>query len=343
MPYYESEKLKQLIALTAIVLLGSFIFYSLSGFISAFLGSIILYIICSPLMRFLHVKKNMKKGLAATLIILVSFVVILVPIFSLTNMLIEKLTMILSDNTLVFFSVHDANKYIEDLTGYSVLTPENIVLAQEKATKAIPNLLNQTFTIIADVVIMYFVLFYMLYTDLDIKERIASFFPYKKRNADLFVKELTSQTYSNVLGAPLLAIVQAIFSMLGFYIFGLEEPVFWGVMCGFLSFIPFVGTALVWVPAGLLLLSTADTWQGVGMLIYGSVVITNVDNVFRFVIQKKIANVHPLITVFGVIIGLNWFGLPGLIFGPVLISYFIIMLRIYRLEYGAEHVQNKNI
>jgi predicted PurR-regulated permease PerM len=70
------------------------------------------------------------------------------------------------------------------------------------------------------------------------------------------------------------------------------------------------------------------------LLIYGAIVITNVDNLFRFILQKKIADVHPLVTVFGVIIGLNWFGLPGLVFGPILISYFLIMIRIYRLEYG---------
>lgn len=163
-------------------------------------------------------------------------------------------------------------------------------------------------------------------------------FPYKEENAELFAKELISQTYSNVIGAPLLAIIQCVFAIAGFYFFGLNEPIFWGLICGVLSFIPFVGTALVWVPAGLVQLSVGESWQGIGLLIYGAVIITNVDNVFRFVLQKKFADVHPLVTVFGVIIGLNWFGLPGLIFGPILISYFLIMLKVYRLEYG-----NKNI
>ncbi|MBA3706212.1 MAG: AI-2E family transporter, partial [Bacteroidetes bacterium] len=85
-------------------------------------------------------------------------------------------------------------------------------------------------------------------------------------------------------------------------------------------------------------LSVGESWQGIGILIYGALVITNIDNVFRFMIQKKLADIHPLITVFGVIMGLNWFGLPGLIFGPILISYFLIMIKIYRIEYGHKSI-----
>lgn len=338
MSYFENEKLKQIVALSGIVILGSFIILSLTSFIPPFLGAIIMYIICSPLMNYLHVKKNMNKGFSIFLVILLSFLVILVPVFSIANVLISKLTHILSDNTVVFFRFHDANKYINDNFGFNIMTPENIVKVQEKLTAIIPNLLNQTFMIFADIAIMYFILFYLLYTEHHIKNRIIRMFPYKEENAELFAKELISQTYSNVIGAPLLAIIQGIFSIAGFYFFGLSEPIFWGIICGFLSFIPLVGTALVWVPAGLVQLSVGESWQGIGLLIYGAVVITNVDNVFRFVLQKKIADVHPLVTVFGVILGLNWFGLPGLIFGPILISYFLIMIKIYRLEYG-----NKNL
>ena len=341
MNYFESHKLRQIVALSGIVILGCFIALSLTGFISAFLGAIIFYIICSPLLNYLHVKKKMKKGMAIFIILLLSFLIILVPTFGIANLLISKVTHILSNNTDIFFKAHNANTYINEHLGFNVMSPENIVKAQEKVTAIIPNLLNQTFTILADIAIMYFILFYLLYTEHHFKSMIIRYFPYKKENAELFIKELVSQTYSNVIGAPLLAIIQGLFSIVGFYIFGLSEPVFWGVMCGFLSFIPFVGTALVWIPAGLVQLSIGDSWQGIGLLIYGAVVITNVDNVFRFVLQKKIADVHPLTTVFGVIIGLNWFGLPGLIFGPVLISYFLIMIKIYSLEYGNSNILEK--
>lgn len=338
MKYFESQKLKQIVALSGILILGSFIVFSLISFVPAFLGAVIMYIISSPLMNYLHIKKNMSKGLSIFIILLLSFIVILVPIFGITNLLISKLTELLSNNTEVFFKTHNANAYIREHFGVNLLSPENIVAAQEKITNWIPNILNQTLMIIADIAIMYLILFYLLHTEHHIKNRIIRVFPYKEENAELFAKELISQTYSNVLGAPLLALIQGLFAILGFYIFGLPEFVFWGIICGFLSFMPFVGTALVWVPAGLVMLSIGETWQGVGLLIYGAVVITNIDNLFHMVFQKKMADVHPLTTVFGLIIGFNWFGLPGLIFGPILISYFLIMLKIYRLEYGNRNL-----
>ena len=343
MTYFHSQKLRQIIALSGIVILGSFIVFSLTSFISAFLGAIIFYIICNPLMNYLYIKKKMKKGWSILIVILLSFLVILVPVFEIINMLISKLTEIFSNNSEVFFKAHDANTYLQEHLGFSILTPENIVKVQEKIANFIPNLLNETLMIIADIAIMYVILFYLLYSKHDFKNKIISYFPYKEEYAELFAKELVAQTYSNVIGMPLLAIIQGVIAIIGFTIFGLPEPVFWGMMCGFLSFIPFVGTTSIWVPAALVQLSIGESWQGIGLLMYGALVIANVDNVFRLLIQKKIADIHPLVTVFGVIIGLNWFGLPGLIFGPILISYFLIMLKVYRLEYGDKNIlDNEN-
>ncbi len=342
MSYFQSIKAKQVIAISVIVLLGAFLFYSLLDFLPAFLGAIIFYTISAPAMDFLHIKLKFKKGLSAIIILLASLLIVMIPAFSLGNMLISKLSTIIgSSNTTLFSQAQHVNKYIKDYVGYDLLTPDNLQKTQETITNLIPNLLNQTASIIADIVIMYFIFFYLLYSEFDFKNIIARYLPYKKENTDLFAKELTSQTYSNVIGAPLLAIIQGIFAVVGFAIFGLNEPFFWGVMCGFLSFIPFVGTALIWIPAGIVQLSMGEMWQGLGILAFGALVITNVDNVFRFILQKKIADVHPLVTVFGVIVGLNWFGLPGLIFGPILISYFFIMIKIFRLEYGdAPEVNN---
>ncbi|MGQ0828858.1 MAG: AI-2E family transporter [Bacteroidota bacterium] len=335
MSYFESEKVKQTIALSILIILGAFLFFSLTDFIPAFLGAVIFYIICSPLMNFLHVNKKIKKGLAAAIVLISSFLIIMIPIFILGDMLISKLTTILSNNTTILLQIQHANAYVKEYIGFDILSQENLLKIQETITQIIPNLLNQTFSILADIGIMYFILFYLLYVGYDFRNTITRYLPYTKENSELFANELTSQTYSNIIGAPLLAIIQGIFAMLCFVIFGLNEPFFWGVMCGFLSFIPFVGTALIWIPAGLVQLSMGEQWQGIGILIYGALIITNIDNVFRFVLQKKLADIHPLITVFGVIIGLNWFGLPGLIFGPILISYFLIMIKIYRKEYGS--------
>ncbi|MES2140121.1 MAG: AI-2E family transporter [Bacteroidota bacterium] len=337
MSYFESNKLKQIVALAIIVLLGGFLFVTVSDFIPAFLGAVIFFIICSSPMLFFINKLKLKRGMAVAIVLLLSFLVIIIPVFSVTYLLINKVSAMFSESHNFYVEIQNLNSFINTKYGVNILAPENLVKLQTEITNFIPNLLGQTMSILADIAIMYFILFYLLYSETSMEKSIVRFLPYTRENAHLFAKELVSQTYSNVIGAPLLAIIQAGFAILGFWIFGLKEPVFWGLMCGFLSFIPFVGSALVWLPAGIILASSGAYWQGIAILIYGVVVIINVDNVFRFILQKKIADIHPLVTVFGVIIGLNWFGIPGIIFGPLLISYFLIMIKIYRAEYG-----NKN-
>ena len=336
MSYFESNKLKQIVALGAIVLLGGFLLYTLSGFIPAFLGAVIFFIICSPAMLFFINRLKLKRAIAIAIVLLLSFLVIIVPVFSITYLLISKVSMMFSASHDFYREIQNLNSFINTEYGVNILAPKNLIKLQTEITNFIPNLLGRTMSILADIAIMYFILFYLLYNETSMEKSIGRFLPYTKENAHLFAKELVSQTYSNVLGAPLLALIQAAFAILGFLFFGLSDPVFWGFMCGFLSFIPFVGSALVWFPAGIILATSGAYWQGIGILIYGIVVIINVDNVFRFILQKKIADIHPLVTVFGVIIGLKWFGIPGVIFGPLLISYLLIMVKIYRTEYGSK-------
>jgi predicted PurR-regulated permease PerM len=162
---------------------------------------------------------------------------------------------------------------------------------------------------------------------------VNNYLPFDTTNIKILATELKSMTLSNVIGVPAIATIQGTAAGLGYWIFGLSEPVFWGVITAFVSLLPLMGSTLVWVPAGLFLLALGQTWQGVGLLLYGTLVIINIDNVTRFAIQKRFADVHPLITVFGVIIGLDLFGLPGIIFGPLMFSYFVIFIKMYRKVY----------
>lgn len=105
--------------------------------------------------------------------------------------------------------------------------------------------------------------------------------------------------------------------------------------------IPFVGSALGTVPVFLLALSNGDSFQAWGgIFIYGIVAIGATDNVFRLYILKRLDDVHPIITLVGVLVGVPLFGFIGLIFGPLLISLFLIVVRIYKKQYGQEPKEN---
>ena len=121
---------------------------------------------------------------------------------------------------------------------------------------------------------------------------------------------------SNAIGIPLLAVIQGGIAMAGYFIFGAPNALLFGFLTCFATVIPLVGTALIWLPPCCI--HWAVGWvNAAGLAAYALIIITNVDNLIRFMLQKKMANIHPLITVFGVVIGLPLFGFMGVIFGPL--------------------------
>jgi predicted PurR-regulated permease PerM len=138
---------------------------------------------------------------------------------------------------------------------------------------------------------------------------------------------------ANAIGIPLISIVQGLAAWIGYLIFGLNDALMWGFLTGVFAFFPIVGTMMIWVPLVIYLFSQGLTGPGTGLLIYSLVVTGNVDYLARVTLMQKIGNVHPLITVFGVIVGLQLFGFMGFIFGPLVFSYVIILIKIYAHEF----------
>jgi predicted PurR-regulated permease PerM len=94
-----------------------------------------------------------------------------------------------------------------------------------------------------------------------------------------------------------------------------------------------VGTMIIWLPLVVFLYAQGASWQATGLMIYSLVVTGNVDYLSRVTLMRKIGDVHPLITILGVIVGLGLFGFMGFIFGPLLLSYLILLIRIYTSEF----------
>jgi len=310
------------------------LFYStLSIFLDGFLGAIILYVLFRPLMLRLVEVKKWKKGLAATTILIISFFIIFVPVYFIGSLILPRIYMIFSSGSLTMDALQKADNQLQNLIGFQVLTPENLASLQSSATGFITNFLGASLNILTDLLLLYLFFYYLLVNTGKIEKYLGEIIPFSPDKMDRFSKELEAQTKSNALGIPLLAICQGLFASLGYWIFGIPEPFFWGLMTGFFSLLPMVGSALIWVPAGLYKLSEGSNWQGIAIILYGILVIGMVDNVFRLVFQKKFADIHPMVTILGVIIGLQLFGVPGLIFGPLLIGYFILLLKIFKEEF----------
>ena len=330
---FQKEKGNQAIFRIIIFVFAAALLYMLRSFINAFLGAVIMYVLFRPLMHFLCEKKKWRKGLASAFILLISFLIVMLPVFAISYMLISRLSLFFSDTSLVMQTVNSLDESIRRFTGFNLFSEENIRSIQGEATGFIAEALSQSFSMLADVAIMYFMLFYLLVNYGRWGSLIRAFVPVDPDRIHEFTAELKSMTFSNALGAPVLALIQGLFAFAGYWIFGVQEPFFWGLMTGFFSFVPVVGSTLIWLPAAVVQMTTGFMWQGIGIVLYGIFVIGVVDNVFRFIFQKRIADVHPVITILGVIAGIPLFGVPGIIFGPLLISYFLLLLKMYQEEF----------
>ena len=333
---------KHYFPLVLIAIISVFLLIELNQFLNAFLGAIIMYVLLRPLMQKLMLHKKWKHGMAAITLMLGSFIIILLPVLGFSYLFVSKMTVMFSDSSFFLRTMRTFDEKFRALSGRELFSAENLKTIQEEGTQYITQFLGETMSVLADVGIMYFVLYYMLVNTGKLEKAINKYIPMENNDILLLGNELRAQTNSNAIGAPLLALIQGVFAWIGYLIFGIDDAFFWGIMTGFFSFIPFVGSAIIWAPAAIYQFSFGAAWEGIGIVLYGILVIGTVDNVFRFVFQKQFADVHPLITVFGVIIGLQLLGVPGVIFGPLLLSWFIILIGIYRKDLPVEEVPTEN-
>lgn len=222
----------------------------------------------------------------------------------------------------------------ETYLGYDISSSIDTSAVTNWVSSNLQSFAGGTFNAFIAIGIMYFMLYYMLTNRQSLRGSMMEYIPLGQDNLRIIGEESNELVKSNALGIPLVAIVQGIIALIGFLIFGVPDPFFWFVITAIGSMIPFIGTAIGILPAAILLFAQGSDWQAIAILIYGFVVVGSTDNIIRLYVLERLASVHPLITLFGVIVGVPLFGFIGLIFGPLLISLFLLILKIYKKEYG---------
>ncbi|PKA83537.1 putative PurR-regulated permease PerM [Ulvibacter sp. MAR_2010_11] len=330
-----SQVVRQILVLLLIVIMGGLIFREMLPYLSGVLGAITIYV----LMRRWMVKllaRGWNPGLAAGFLMFISFVGIFLPVAGIIVMLTNKIGNAVNNSEKVVDAFKAQIGPWEEKLGYDLSSQIDVPAVSSWLSDNLQNVAGGTFDMVIAVGIMYFMLYYMFTSERMVRKSLSEVMPFSKKNSKIIGNEIRAMVRSNALGIPLVAVAQGIIALIGFLIFGIEDPFFWFVIVTIGSMIPFVGTLLGILPVFILTLSSGDSIQAWGILIYGVVVVGSTDNIIRLFVLKKLDNVHPLITLIGVIVGVPLFGFIGLIFGPLLISLFLVVLRIYQNEYGTE-------
>ncbi len=328
-----NERLRQVLLLVILITLAIMCIRELSLFMPGLLGAITLYILSRARYFQLIFTKKKSRGLVAGLYILYYLVILGIPITIAVMLVGPKVNAAMENPEAIIVNAKNAVMQVQQKLGFTLISQKSLNGFLEKLSNFIPTILNSTATIITNLAVMLFVLYYMLYNGREMERYLNRIIPLKQENINALASGTKRMVKANALGIPLISIIQGLVATIGYFIFGVKDWALWGFLTGVFAFFPVVGTMAVWVPLVVFMYATNGNWQATGLFFYSLLITGNVDYVARITLLKKMGNVHPVITILGVIVGLGLFGFIGLVFGPLLINYVIILFEIYSNEF----------
>ncbi|HMG15926.1 MAG TPA: AI-2E family transporter [Saprospiraceae bacterium] len=339
MNHIPNTKIRQVFLLLLICILFIILFWNLRFFLPAILGAYSLYVLLSGPMQHMVSEWGWRKRIAAGMLMLLSFIIIMLPVNGLIQILQGRVMSTLQGSQDVLHSLERLIQDFELRYNLKILSGDSLKSIAEWGLGQVRSVVDATLGGMLIVIVMYFILWFMLSDGERLEGMIFDRLPLRPENVNYVKRELKSLVYSNAIGIPLMGLVQGFVGGIAYWILGIPDIWLWILLTCIMGMMPLFGVSMAYIPLSLMLFSQGNTGQAIFILIYGFIVIGSVDNIARMWLLKKIGNAHPLITLFGVIVGLKLFGFVGFVFGPIMISMFWLLLKIYNKEFGGDRMK----
>ena len=313
-----------------IALLGVAILIALTPFASGLLGAAVLYVLAAPLYR--RLQRALKTDLAAAVTLVIVILLFVLPLVWVIALLADQVPESLkSAQQSDAFSRLGALRVGRFQVGTELARAGGSILQwiSGQALGAVGGAAKMTLNL----VIAFFALYYMLTSSGRVWNAFREFIPFSHSGAEELKERFFSVTRATLLGTVVVALLQGSIVGVAFLLVGLPNALLWGIVAGVTSILPVLGTALVWLPGVIVLLVGQRYGQAIVLLIVGGVIASNVDNLIRPMIYKRVSDIHPLVTLVGAFAGVQYFGLLGVLLGPLAIQYFFELLQLYQEEY----------
>lgn len=322
-------------------------FFLVKPFITAILSAFVFAYLFYPLYNLLN-KKIKRKNLSATITLIIMILILIIPSAFITSTLVkESYVAYLFTKQKIGANLNLEcekgafcewmHKFEADVLGKDIKTylKENI----EKFTSIMVNKISSFVVGIAgkilNIFIFLFLTFFLLKDGRKMSKSLGNLLLLKSGAKKKILNEISDLIYAVVFGTIILALVQGAFATGGYYLFGINSPLMWGIMTAFAALLPFIGTALIWLPLGLALIvngvitpETALIGKGIGLILYGALIVGSIDNLLRPKIVGDRSVLHPALVLLGVAGGVFMFGFIGIIIGPVILALLVIALRM---------------
>ena len=329
------ERIWKVTLIVLIVGLGLILFRQAQPYMSGVLCALTLYILLRrPTFRL--AQKLGRPTLATVIVVIAVILFIVIPLTLIVWFVVDKIQQAEWNVNEIIAPATQMFDIIEQRFGIDLLTQETISFVGGKLTALGQSIIGGIGSFFINLLVALLLLFFLLNGGKKWEQYLASVIPMKNINKKETMEKVNTMVKSNAIGIPLVAILQGIIALIGYLIFNVPNAGLAAIATGFCSIVPIVGTMVVWVPLGIYFIVLGQWGQALGLLAFGAVCISQSDNLLRFILQKKMANTHPLVTIFGVIVGLSLFGFIGIIFGPLLVSLFLLFLDMFRKEYLAD-------
>lgn len=310
------------------------------------IGSLLAFI-THPLYRKILTKIH-QKTLAAIIVCILVLLILIVPLIILIKLLVNEafnLFLIIKETPAIDLFQSCESAWCDSLK--SITSNHTVQNQIQELGKNATNWIVQKGTAVLisvprmmlNLVVLFFTLFYFLKDGESVVEKISSYGTINQQKYQHLRTRLHEIVKGIVYGYLLIAILQGILGGVGFLIFGITAPLLWGLVMGILALIPMAGTGFVWVPASLILFlsglfqgSTGLIARGIGLFLYGLIIISGVDNFLRPKLMGATAKVHPAIILLGTMGGIIVFGPLGVIIGPLILAITEVALSLYSEE-----------
>ena len=318
----------------------------LGPFYGAVFWGVVMAILFSPLFRRLLKAFGQRRTLAALATLVVIMVIVILPMALITGMLVKEgngLYQRIQSGELNFGTyfgqivavLPDWVTKLLDRFGLGNLkdlqTHLSARLAQGSqmlATQAL-SIGQNTFDFVVSFFIMLYLMFFLLRDGASLSRRMRDAIPLDANTKRQLFTKFTTVVRATVKGNVLMAVAQGVLGGLAFWFLGIHATVLWAVLMAFLSLLPAVGAAVVWVPVAVYFLVTGAVWQGVALTCYGVLVIGMVDNVLRPVLVGKDTKMPDYVVLISTLGGIGVFGLNGFVIGPVIAAMFMAVWDIF--------------
>lgn len=313
-----------------ILVLGAGLALALAPYVSGLIGGIVLYVVFHR--PHALVSRRLSPRTSAGLMVVAALALLVIPALSFAGLLAEQAQAIAAG--LLRSPVLERLSAL-NIGGYNV-GPSLASLSQQLIGWVGANafgLLGQAARVGLNLTISLFIQYYLLLNAGAAWREVGPYIPFSAASAELLRARFHDVTVSTVIGTGLIAVIQGTVVGIGFALTGLPNALFWGIVTVIFAILPVVGSGLVWGPGAVSLFLDGRYGAAIGLAVLGVLVVGNVDVIIRPAVFRRFAQVHPLVTLVGAIGGVGYFGLIGILIGPLALSYFFELIRIYREEY----------